>query len=52
MTLQVLLMLLVKKSCKKRGIYSVVHEMPETITQEELLETIAMMNKNPKLMVF
>ena len=37
------------KSCKNAGIYSVVHEMPETITQEELLETISMMNKNPKL---
>jgi methylenetetrahydrofolate dehydrogenase (NADP+)/methenyltetrahydrofolate cyclohydrolase len=37
------------KSCKNAGIYSVVHEMPETITQEELLETIARMNENPKL---
>jgi len=37
------------KACKNAGIYSVVHEMPDSITQEELLETIAMMNKNPKL---
>lgn len=37
------------KSCKNAGIYSVVHEMPETITQEELLETIERMNENPKL---
>ena len=37
------------KSCKNAGIYSVVHEMPETITQDELLETIARMNENPKL---
>ncbi len=37
------------KSCKNAGIYSVVHEMPETITQEELLETIQRMNENPKL---
>ena len=37
------------KSCKNAGIYSVVHEMPESITQEELLETIELMNKNPKL---
>lgn len=37
------------KACKDAGIYSVVHEMPDSITQEELLETIAMMNKNPKL---
>ena len=37
------------KSCKNAGIYSVVHEMPESITQEELLETIQRMNENPKL---
>lgn len=37
------------KSCKNAGIYSVVHEMPETITQSELLETIERMNENPKL---
>ena len=37
------------KSCKNSGIYSVVHEMPESITQEELLETIQRMNENPKL---
>ena len=37
------------KACKDAGIYSVVHEMPDSITQEELLETISMMNKNPKL---
>ena len=37
------------KACKDAGIYSVVHEMPESITQEELLETIARMNENPKL---
>ena len=37
------------KACKDAGLYSVVHEMPESITQEELLETINMMNNNPKL---
>lgn len=37
------------KSCKNAGIYSVVHEMPDSITQEELLETIKRMNENPKL---
>ena len=37
------------KACKDAGIYSVVHEMPESITQKELLETINMMNNNPKL---
>ncbi|AXK49386.1 bifunctional methylenetetrahydrofolate dehydrogenase/methenyltetrahydrofolate cyclohydrolase FolD [Aliarcobacter trophiarum LMG 25534] len=37
------------KACKDAGIYSVVHEMPDTITQEELLQTINLMNNNPKL---
>lgn len=37
------------KSCKNAGIYSVVHEMPDSITQAELLETIKRMNENPKL---
>jgi len=37
------------KSCKNAGIYSVVHEMPDTITQEELLEIIRRMNENPAL---
>ena len=37
------------KSCKNAGIYSVVHEKPDSITQEELLETIERMNENPKL---
>jgi len=38
-----------EKACKDAGIYSVVHKMPSSITQKELLETITMMNKNPKL---
>lgn len=37
------------KSCKNAGIYSVVHEMPETISQEEILDIIDRMNKNPNL---
>ncbi|MFA9374805.1 MAG: bifunctional methylenetetrahydrofolate dehydrogenase/methenyltetrahydrofolate cyclohydrolase FolD [Poseidonibacter sp.] len=37
------------KSCKNAGIYSVVHEMPDTISQDELLETIKRMNENPSL---
>jgi len=37
------------KACKESGIYSVVHEFPETITQKELLETIEMINKNPNI---
>ncbi|XPV67677.1 MAG: bifunctional methylenetetrahydrofolate dehydrogenase/methenyltetrahydrofolate cyclohydrolase FolD [Halarcobacter sp.] len=37
------------KSCKNAGIYSVVHEMPETISQDEILGIIDRMNKNPSL---
>ncbi|QKF73736.1 bifunctional 5,10-methylene-tetrahydrofolate dehydrogenase / 5,10-methylene-tetrahydrofolate cyclohydrolase [Aliarcobacter faecis] len=37
------------KACKDAGIYSVVHEMPDSITQDELLQTIDLMNNNPKL---
>lgn len=37
------------KSCKNAGIYSVVHEMPDSISENELLETIERMNNNPKL---
>ena len=37
------------KSCKAAGIYSVVHEMPQTIPQDEILDTINRMNENPNL---
>ncbi len=37
------------KACKNAGIYSVVHEMPETISQDEILDIIDRMNKNPNL---
>ena len=37
------------KACKDAGIYSIVHEMPETISQENILEIIEMMNKNPNI---
>ncbi|WP_419770253.1 MAG: bifunctional methylenetetrahydrofolate dehydrogenase/methenyltetrahydrofolate cyclohydrolase FolD [Candidatus Marinarcus sp.] len=37
------------KSCKDAGIYSIVHEMPETISQEAILDILAMMNKNPNI---
>ena len=37
------------KACKKTGIYSIVHEMPDDISQEKILETIAMMNQNPNI---
>ncbi len=36
-------------SCKNAGIYSVVHEMPSTITQDEILDIIQRMNENPNL---
>ncbi|WP_456322558.1 bifunctional methylenetetrahydrofolate dehydrogenase/methenyltetrahydrofolate cyclohydrolase FolD [Hydrogenimonas sp.] len=37
------------RACKEAGIYSITHEMPETISQSEIEETIAMMNKNPNI---
>jgi len=37
------------KACKEAGIYSITHEMPETITQSEIEETIMMMNQNPNI---
>ncbi len=37
------------KSCHKTGIYSIVHEMPDDISQEKILETIQMMNQNPNI---
>ena len=37
------------KACKEAGIYSIAHEMPETISQDSILEIISMMNKNPNI---
>lgn len=37
------------KACKEAGVYSIVHEMPSTISQEKILEIISMMNKNPNI---
>ncbi len=37
------------RACKEAGIYSIVHEMPDTISQENILEIIAMMNENPNI---
>lgn len=37
------------KACKNAGIYSIVHEMPETISEDKILEIIAMMNQNPNI---
>ena len=37
------------KACKEAGIYSITHEMPESISQSEIEETIRMMNRNPNI---
>ncbi len=37
------------KACKEAGIYSVVHEMPESISQEDILKTISFMNNDANL---
>ncbi|MCK5293923.1 MAG: bifunctional methylenetetrahydrofolate dehydrogenase/methenyltetrahydrofolate cyclohydrolase FolD [Arcobacteraceae bacterium] len=37
------------KACKEAGIYSMVHEMPESISQENILEIIEMMNNNSNI---
>ena len=37
------------KACKEAGIYSITHEMPESISQSEIEETIVMMNRNPNI---
>ncbi|MFT7880691.1 MAG: bifunctional methylenetetrahydrofolate dehydrogenase/methenyltetrahydrofolate cyclohydrolase FolD [Sulfurimonas sp.] len=37
------------KACEKVGFYSIVHKMPETISQGEIIEIINMMNKNPHI---
>ncbi len=37
------------KACKEVGFYSIVHEMPDTISQEEIIATIEMMNANPRI---
>ena len=37
------------KACEKVGIYSINHNMPDTISQDEIIETIKMMNKNPRI---
>jgi methylenetetrahydrofolate dehydrogenase (NADP+)/methenyltetrahydrofolate cyclohydrolase len=37
------------KACKEVGFYSIVHEMPDTISQDEIIGTIEMMNANPRI---
>jgi len=38
-----------EKACKNVGVYSIAHKMPDTITQDEIIEIITMMNKNPHI---
>ena len=38
-----------EKACKEVGFYSITHKMPDTITQEEIIETIKMINNNPRI---
>ena len=37
------------KACEKVGFYSITHNMPDTISQEEIIGTIEMINKNPRI---
>ncbi|MBN2767869.1 MAG: bifunctional methylenetetrahydrofolate dehydrogenase/methenyltetrahydrofolate cyclohydrolase, partial [Campylobacterales bacterium] len=37
------------KACKEVGFYSIVHEMPSSISQDEIIATIIMMNQNPRI---
>ena len=37
------------KACKEAGIYSIAHEMPETISQDKMLEIIELMNQNQNI---
>lgn len=38
-----------KRACDRAGFYSITHEMPETISQDAIEETIKMMNQNPNI---
>ena len=38
-----------ERACKAVGFYSITHKMPETITQEEIIKIITMMNNNPHI---
>jgi methylenetetrahydrofolate dehydrogenase (NADP+)/methenyltetrahydrofolate cyclohydrolase len=37
------------KACEKVGFYSITHSMPDTISQDEIIATIEMMNSNPRI---
>jgi len=38
-----------KKACEDVGIYSITHEMPDSINQDAIIDTIKMMNDNPNI---
>jgi methylenetetrahydrofolate dehydrogenase (NADP+)/methenyltetrahydrofolate cyclohydrolase len=38
-----------ERACEETGIYSIIHKMPDDISQNKILETIEMMNKNPNI---
>ncbi|NPA50996.1 MAG: bifunctional methylenetetrahydrofolate dehydrogenase/methenyltetrahydrofolate cyclohydrolase FolD [Epsilonproteobacteria bacterium] len=38
-----------EKACKEVGFYSITHKMPSNIHQDEIIETIKMINKNPRI---
>jgi len=38
-----------QKACEDVGIYSIVHKMPDDISQEKIIQTILMMNQNPNI---
>ncbi len=37
------------KACEKVGFYSITHNMPDTISQDEIIQIIEMMNANPHI---
>ncbi|CAA6828369.1 MAG: Methylenetetrahydrofolate dehydrogenase (NADP+) (EC / Methenyltetrahydrofolate cyclohydrolase (EC [uncultured Sulfurovum sp.] len=37
------------KACEKVGFYSITHNMPDTISQDEIVATIEMINDNPRI---
>ncbi|SFZ98723.1 Methylenetetrahydrofolate dehydrogenase (NADP+) / Methenyltetrahydrofolate cyclohydrolase [hydrothermal vent metagenome] len=37
------------KACEQVGFYSITHNMPDTISEDEIIETIKMMNDNPRI---
>jgi len=38
-----------ERACKAVGFYSIAHKMPESITQDEIMQIITMMNNNPHI---